>query len=96
MVTLSTVNPNRLGVVHRDGESGEVGNAITNRFAGREKKVRSKGLNLKEGNSLSRIKAADHWLARIAEGGLSSGMVFLAELEGDRVSWLGNNSGGVE
>ena len=39
MVSLSTVNPNRLGVVHRDGESGEVGNAITNRFAGRKKKL---------------------------------------------------------
>ena len=33
VVTLSTVNPNRLGVIHGDGESGEVGNTIANGFA---------------------------------------------------------------
>jgi len=77
VVSLSTVNPNRLGVVHRDGESGEIGSVITDGFE-------------------SGIEPADQRLARVVEGGLSSGMVFLMELEGDGVSRLSNNSTGVE
>ena len=39
VVTLSTVNPNCLGIIHGNGEGGEVGNAITNGFAGREGQI---------------------------------------------------------
>jgi len=77
VVTLGTVNPNRVGVIHGDGESGEVGNIISNGFE-------------------SRFEAAGQRLARIAEGGLSGGVVFLTELEGDGVSRLGNNVAGIE
>jgi hypothetical protein len=51
---------------------------------------------LEEGNLLSRIKTADQRLTRVVEGGLSSGMVLLTELEGNGVSRLSNNSAGVE
>jgi len=96
VVSLSTVNPNRLGVVHRDDESGELGSVITNRFArGEEKSDRNVPIP-EEGNSQSGIKPADHGVARVVEGGLSSGMVFLMELEGNGVSWLSNNSAGIE
>ena len=49
-----------------------------------------------EANSQSGIKPADHGVARVVEGGLSSGMVFLMELESNGVSWLSNNSAGIE
>lgn len=97
MARLSAVNPNRVGVVHRDGEGRELSSVITDRFARREEKVRLKRPPaFEEGDSQSRIKATDQRLARVAEGGLSSGMVFLVELEGDCVSGLGNNGAGLE
>lgn len=95
MAGLGTVNPNRLGVVHGNSESGEVRNTITNGFAG-ERNVSWDHPLLGEGHSQSRFEATGHRLARIGEGGLSSGMVFLMELEGDGVSWLGDEVVGLE
>ena len=51
---------------------------------------------LEERYSQSRFEATIHRLARIGEGGLSSGMVLLAELEGDGVSRLGDDVVGLE
>lgn len=95
MTRLSTVNPNRLGVVYRDGKSGEVSSAITNGFA-REEKVRPKRSRPRRDNSQSRFEATDQRLARVVEGGLSGGVVFLTELKGDSVSRLGGDVSGVE
>jgi len=49
VVTLSTINPNRAGVIHGDGESGEVGDVISNGFARRE--VRSMRHPFSEGTT---------------------------------------------
>ena len=46
--------------------------------------------------SQSGVEAADQRLARIIEGGLSGGVVFLAELEGDGAPRLSNNIDGLE
>ena len=46
--------------------------------------------------SQSGFEAIGHGLARIGEGGLGSGMVFLMKLEGDSVSWLGDDVAGLE
>ena len=51
---------------------------------------------LEECYSQSRIEATGHRLARIGEGGLSSGMVFLMELEGDGIPRLGDDVVGLE
>jgi len=45
---------------------------------------------------VSRIKTTSHRFARVAKGGLSSGVVFLVELEGDGISRLGSNSARLE
>ena len=95
MVGLSTVNPDRLCVIHGNGESGEVCNTIANGFTG-EGNVSSNRPILREGYSQSRIETTGQRLARIGEGRLSSGMVFLVELEGDSVSWLGDEVVGLE
>jgi len=72
VVSLSAVDPNRLGVVHWDSISRELGSIVTDRIE-------------------SRVKTTSHSSARQVEGGLSSGMVFLVELEGDGVSGLSSN-----
>ena len=77
----------------------KVGKSVTPSPTGLlEEKVKSAGSArlLGEGYSQPRIEAAVHRLARIGEGGLSSGMVLLMELKGDRVSRLGDNSVGLE
>ena len=96
VVGLSTVNPNCLGIIHGDGESGEVCNAIANGFAGREGKVSWKRPLLRDSYSQSRSEASVQGLAWIGEGGLSGSMVLLMELEGDGVSWLSDNGVGLE
>lgn len=95
MANLGTVNPNRTGIIHRDCESGEVCGIISDGLAVREGGVRSKHSILEMSYLQSRFEAAGHRLARIAEGGLSSGMVFLMEFESDGVPRLSNNGGGV-
>lgn len=95
MGNLSTINPNRGGVIHGDGESGELGSVITNGLAGRESQIDAPLLP-EEGYSQSRIETATHRATRSAKGGLSSGVVFLMELEGDGVSRLSNNGVWVE
>lgn len=54
------------------------------------------GPDLEEGYSQSGIEAVDHRLARIAKGGLGSGVVLLMELESDSVSRLSSNAVGRE
>jgi hypothetical protein len=62
----------------------------------KEESVRNAPSVLEEGYSQSRIETAGHGLTRAGEGGLSGGVVFLMELEGNGVSRLSNNGVGLE
>lgn len=96
MVSLSAINPHHLGVVHWDSKSGELSGVITDRFAERGRESGLSDFAFEECNSLSRIKTTSHRFARVGKGGLSSGVVFLVELEDDGISRLGGNSARLE
>lgn len=55
VATLSTVNPNRTCVVHRNGESGEGGGIGTNRFESRIEAVHHRTARTGEGGLGSRM-----------------------------------------
>lgn len=77
----------------------KVGNSVALSPTGLLKEGNGSGLSkftLEAGDSQSRLKTTSHRAARVGKGRLSSGVVFLVELEGNGIPWLGSNGAWLE